>query len=90
MRWTIPAVVLLLASSTLDAAPMRCGNDLVRTGDHITGVHDKCGQPIRTTRLVNRFGAVVGWREIYDSARGSRNHQVTYEGERVVRIELLR
>ena len=90
MRWFIGAMALALVSTALDAAPMRCGNDLVREGDHITEVHEKCGEPMRVTELENKYGAKVGWREVYDSARGSRNHQVTYEGDRVVRIELLR
>lgn len=89
MRFLIMVLTLLLSTAAA-ADYMRCGNDLVLKGDHVVEVHDKCGEPVRTTRLENEFGAVVGKREVYDSAHGSRDHLVTYRDERVIRIDRLR
>lgn len=90
MRWMVSVLGLVFLATSLEAAPMRCGNDLVRTGDHITEVEAKCGEPIRATRVENEYGATAGWRKVYDGAHGSRNHEVTFVGDRVTRIELLR
>ncbi|QIT56104.1 DUF2845 domain-containing protein [Aquisalimonas sp. 2447] len=90
MKSIVLAVLLLAASGTVAADHMRCGNDLVLKGDHVSQVHSKCGEPVRTTRLENEFGARVGKREMYDSAHGTGNHVVTYRDERVVSIERLR
>ncbi|SEO70927.1 DUF2845 domain-containing protein [Aquisalimonas asiatica] len=86
----IVATLALIAVAPAAADFMRCGNDLVQRGDHIAEVHRKCGEPVRTSVLENEYGAAVGKREVYDSAHGSRDHLVTYHGERVVRIERLR
>lgn len=84
------ALAMAFASSTAAASSMRCGNDLVRKGDHISEVHGKCGPPATSTVLENKYGAAVGKQELYDNVRGSRDRLVTYHGDRVVRIEILR
>ena len=89
MRRHTIAVAMLALAMPFAADAMRCGQDLVSKGDHITDVHAKCGEPIRTIKLTNRHGAQVGLREVYDSSRGTRKHEVTYRSDRVVDIERL-
>lgn len=38
-------LLLLLASLPLSAASLRCGSELISTGDHVNEVLDKCGEP---------------------------------------------
>ncbi len=90
MKRGVTALLVLLAAGAVSADSMRCGNDLVLKGDHVSEVHKKCGEPVRSTTLENEFGATIGKREIYDSAHGSRDHLVTYRDERVISIERLR
>ena len=84
------AVIMTAMTSTAVADFIRCGNDLVQKGDHVSAVHSKCGQPLRTTQLENEFGAMFGKRELYSDVCGSRDRLVTYRDERVVRIDILR
>lgn len=86
----IAAAPLLLVSIPASADSMRCGNDLILPGDHITEVHEVCGEPVRTTEIENRFGARVGTREVYETGYGRPRHSVTYEDDRVVAIERIR
>ncbi|MDN3518869.1 DUF2845 domain-containing protein [Aquisalimonas lutea] len=90
MKRLIAVAPLLLASLPASADSMRCGNALILPGDHVTEVHEVCGEPVQTTEIENRFGARVGTREVYETGYGRPRHSVTYEDDRVVAIERIR
>lgn len=80
----------ILAVTTVNAAGLRCGNDLVATGDAITSVIDKCGSPKYQTALRNDEGEQIGEILYFDPGDGKADRKVTFRDGNVTRIERVR
>jgi len=99
------ASVLLLLSFGSAALAMRCGNNLVMEGDHISKVLDECGQPdYREKWVENRIihrrphallppeqtvGAVIVSLWTYNFGRRNFMRELRFENGRLVHIETL-
>jgi hypothetical protein len=85
---------ITLASPVAMADTLRCGSDLISTGDRAFEVERKCGQPVQRDLV----GYTLSPNERREMAReewvyGPRNGVfsiLTFEGNRLVRIETSR
>lgn len=93
--YVIPCLALAVFASTAQAASLRCGSQLISTGDRAFEVQQKCGAPVSQD--------VIGSKETYNSnyrrseevrveewVYGPDNGMYQYlrfEGGRLVRIE---
>jgi hypothetical protein len=83
---TLTTALALLVATQVDAASLRCGNDLVNQGDSRTAVEETCGEPKRRIRQVNDEGATVGWRYVYDGGYGAADRSVIFRHGKVAVI----
>ncbi len=97
--------IILLLSFAAAAQALRCGNDLVQKGDHITEVLEKCGEPDyrekwiedaiihrRPHRLLppeHTIGSVVVSLWTYNFGRRQFMRELRFENGRLVDIETL-
>ena len=65
-----------------DVTSVRCGGRIVRTGDLMRDVRDRCGEPMRETRMANEPHAV--W--IYRFGQSNFIHYFAFIHERLQRI----
>jgi len=80
----------LAATAQARGESFRCNNGLVDFGDRMGEVVAACGEPVRKSRLVNRYNAPVGYEHIYDAGYGKAQRQVIYNSDReVTRIRRL-
>ena len=88
---------LLLCSLPLSAASLRCGSELISTGDRVDEVLDKCGEPL--SQEVIGYRERAGRRGRYEEVRieewdyGPRNgmyYYLRFEGNRLTDIDSAR
>ncbi|MGE6659150.1 DUF2845 domain-containing protein [Pseudomonas sp. NPDC077408] len=83
-----------LASSIAGADTLRCGSNLINTGDRTFEVERKCGQPVQRdlvgyTLGPNQRREMMREEWVYGPDNGVFNI-LTFEGNRLVRIETSR
>jgi hypothetical protein len=68
MRTTLmlAALAALTITGQAEANTWRCGQHVVATGDSVSTLRQKCGEPDRVVQLVNVYGAGSGQRWEYD------------------------
>lgn len=94
LRQLIPAVFLLLISTTEAASTLRCGTRLISLDDAASEVEDKCGNPVQRDFLgykeVLDIYGFVHEVEIEEWTYGPKNGMYYFlrlEGNRVTKIE---
>ncbi len=68
-----------------DVTSIRCAGRIVRTGDLMRDVEDRCGQPMRETRMANEPHEV--W--VYHFGRSNFIHYFAFIHERLQRIYMV-
>lgn len=80
----------LILATSVNAGGLRCGNDLVSTGDSIVTVERSCGPPMRRAHLVNTDGKRIGTVWYIEGGYGRNDRRVEFRGGRVASIERIR
>lgn len=99
------AIILLSLALAPNASALRCGSDLVKKGDHISQVLDKCGEPDYEEKWVEEqiihrkphrllppeqiIGAVVVTLWTYNFGTREFMRQLRFENGRLVDIDTL-
>ncbi|MBA1275269.1 DUF2845 domain-containing protein [Stutzerimonas azotifigens] len=93
-RFLLCLTAILVCSGAAQADTMRCGNQLVSTGDRAFEVERKCGPPAHSDLVGYALGRndrqefrLEEW--VYGPSNGSISI-LTFEGSRLVRIETRR
>lgn len=87
-------LALLLNSLPLSAASLRCGSELISTGDHVSEVLDKCGEPASRDTIgyrervdvLGRFEEVRVDEWVY-GPRSGMYYYLRFEGNRLTEID---
>ena len=79
--------LVAIAATQAHAGTMRCGSAVINSGDTLAEVREHCGEPETRIRLVNEWGAQVGWKEIHKPGAGRLRRAVLIEGNRVVGVQ---
>lgn len=87
-------LLLVALSAPLSASTLRCGRDLISTGDHTSEVLDKCGEPDSRDMLGYRrrgddwgnFEEVRIEEWVY-GPRSGMYYFLRFEGNRLVKID---
>ncbi|TQE98734.1 MAG: DUF2845 domain-containing protein [Spiribacter salinus] len=86
----VATLAALLSATPASADSLRCGQSLVQPGDHITEVVQDCGEPDRTTNIVNNEGVRIGTKATYTGDDRTHTRIVVYRGDQVIRVEVIR
>lgn len=77
------AVALSASSAIAGDGSFRCssggGSALVQPGDPADEVIEACGEPLRESKLENKYGATVGWEHVFEIGYGKANRLVRYD-----------
>ncbi|MBW8456287.1 MAG: DUF2845 domain-containing protein [Pseudomonas sp.] len=89
LYYRLGAAVLLIAAASVQADTLRCGSQLVTTGDRAFEVERKCGVPqgYSLSRNDRQEFRLEEW--VYGPRNGMLSI-LTFEGNRLVRIETRR
>ena len=94
MKRMLPIGILLLisVSGLAHADSWRCGRQIVKTGDSVSAVIQRCGRPDFTSRgreTIQDSGrrSVTTQRWTYNTARGQRSKTLVFVKGRLLRIE---
>lgn len=86
-----PLLVLILAAPLLHAETLRCGSQLISTGDRAFEVERKCGTPVRRDPIGYTLGPYARQELVLEEWLYGPNNGMfsilTFEGNRLVRIE---
>jgi len=77
----LTAAALAAAVTPATADSLRCGGDLIDSGDSIMEVTEACGEPARETAITNEEGVRVGTALFYQPSGKSVRKVIIYGGE---------
>ncbi|AHL74426.1 hypothetical protein CH92_04720 [Stutzerimonas stutzeri] len=84
-------LVFTLAAPLSQAETLRCGSQLISTGDRIFEVERKCGQPVQRDLIGHTLGSYARHELVIEEwVYGPNNGMfsiLTFEGNRLIRIE---
>ena len=89
--WVVLVVGVTIAGLTTNDAKagVRCGQDLIDTGDSMNSVLEACGEPERRARLVDDYGDTIGIVLYIDPGYGKDTRRLEIRSGRVSLIERL-